>query len=72
MAVPLEAARNLVEQVHLLATSSSFGSVEDNRGVVRSSRGLTPNVVLQLREGMGHEELPYVRGLSQLERGSSS
>lgn len=68
MAALLEAAFDLVEQVHRLATPSFLGSAEHPRKVVRSSLALAFEGVLQLREGMGHEDLPYVSGLSPPER----
>lgn len=68
MGALLEAALNLVEQVHRLATPSFLGSTEHPRGVVRCSRELTPEGVLQLHEGIGHEDFPYESGLSPLER----
>lgn len=64
----LEDALNLVEQFHLLATLFCLGSAEHPRGVVRFSRELTPEGALLFREGMGHEDFPYVSWLLPLER----
>lgn len=63
-----EANPNLVEQVQRLATPSLLGSAKHARGVPRCSRELTPEGVLQFREGMHHEDLPNVSGFSLLER----
>lgn len=68
MVALFEATLNLVEQVQRLDTPSLLGSAKHAREVACCSREMTPEGVLQFREGMRHEDLPDVSGFFLLER----